>query len=136
MAAKKTHTDSHLLLLLSLLLLVVSTAFLFREYLLRLPQAANVGMYAVVEETEMNKLAQEITEKEQELETREQELQKREAALETRFVASRDQTALIYTTLIGLLLLALILLNFLLDAKREAKRRQARGGRPEARPLG
>ena len=80
---------------------------------------AGVGASVAVQPNPYNTLAQQVTEKERELDQREKEIIVREREVETtRFVETRDQTSLIYTTLVGLLLLALILLNFVLDARR------------------
>ena len=84
-------------------------------------QLAQVGASASIRSNEYNQLAQELSEKEQELSAREESVVIREREVQTQFVERRDQTALIYTTLIGLLLLALILLNFLMDIKRKSE---------------
>lgn len=116
----KHNTGMTLVALLGVVVLFVSVfAFLSPEF--SREQQAGVGAYAGVERTELNTLTQQITEKELELQKREEEVAKREAALEGGFVGRRDETTLVYATILGLLLLALILLNFIMDARRSRR---------------
>lgn len=86
---------------------------------------AAVGASASVKPNDVNTLAQRIEEQEAELAKREAQLAGREDSLDadvgaggtTQPVAPSDRLSLIYTTLIGALLLALILYNFYLDAR-------------------
>lgn len=77
-----------------------------------------VGMYASVEPNEYNTLAQQIKEKQEELDTREKKITEKELLSEQQEIPKRDSVAIIYITLIGLLLLVLVLLNFILDWRR------------------
>jgi hypothetical protein len=97
-------------------------------------QPAGVGMNAAVAPTQENTLTTRIAQREQELAAREEAVAERERELQelteeraapgasVRRAAGGDQTALLYTTIVGLLLLALILFNFLLDARRARSR--------------
>lgn len=80
--------------------------------------AAQVGAYAHVPKNEYNTLAQQLQEKERELVIRENMIAARENELRSRFSSVRDERELVYTALFGLFLLSLILLNFVLDARR------------------
>ncbi len=74
-------------------------------------QLAGVGAYAQVPPNPYNTLAQELA-------AREQALAAREEKARTAFVERRDQNQLVLITLVSLLLLALILLNFIWDILR------------------
>lgn len=77
-------------------------------------QPAAVGVSVNVAENEYNALAEELSAKEQ-------ELQKREAALNafpSGTPIEGPSNAIVYTTLVGLILLTLILMNFYLDYRR------------------
>lgn len=73
--------------------------------------AQTVGVFASVQETEMNRMAQELAERDAALAVREQALVRTEAQ-------SSDGRTLIYMTIGGGVLLCLILLNFYLDLNR------------------
>ena len=120
----QSHNESQAIVVLGLLLILCVIGILFEVGRSASRQTANVGMYAAVPATTENTIAQALTEKEKELEMREQQVLVKEEQLETRFVQVRDRTSLVYTTLIGLLLLALILLNFLLDARRRLPKKK------------
>ena len=82
------------------------------------PQPAGVGAYAQVPPNRYNTLAQELSARERQLDERERALAAREEKARTAFAERRDQSQLVLITLISLLLLSLILLNFLWDILR------------------
>ena len=88
-------------------------------------QSGSVGVGAGVEPNEFNTLARQVEEKERELDAREKEIIVREREVErVEYVETTDRGALVYTTIIGLILLALILLNFLMDIRRNRNERE------------
>lgn len=72
--------------------------------------ANSVGVYAGVEENEINTLVAELHEREKAIEAREN-------AVISRVVVT-DDTTLLFVTIMGAGLLGLILLNFYLDSRR------------------
>jgi cell shape-determining protein MreC len=79
-----------------------------------------VGMYASIEPNEYNELAQELKEYEQDLQKREAVIAQKEVLLRNEAEQKDEQnTAIIYTTAIGVLLLLLILYNYYLDWRRK-----------------
>ena len=77
-----------------------------------------VGMYASIEPNEHNILIQQIKDKQEELEMREKDLAEKEILLVQQETLERNRTTIIYISVIGILLLLLILLNFVLDWRR------------------
>lgn len=105
-------------------LLLVATLMMFSGYALvvgygwqaateqSVDLAANtVGVFAGVQQNEVNSIASQ-------LDAREKELDAREAVLNNAPAYVVDKTTLLLVTMVGIGLLGLILLNFYLDSKR------------------
>jgi predicted nucleic acid-binding Zn ribbon protein len=112
-----------LLLILFLLFLVVATSVVLEDvykvglHTLAKYYLAQIGITVSIPPNPFNILAQQLKEKESTLSAKEQEIQQKETLLKEQEREKKDKIIL-YFSLVGVVLLILVLVNFYLDYRR------------------